>query len=187
MARSETATKLSTSGLCRASLVSPIGEITVVASPHGVRKIYFADPRPHERTVIQSIEPATTHDIVGEAVDQLQEYFAGRRRVFSVALDLVGTDFQCEAWRALAQIPYGETATYAQQATSIGRPRAVRAVGGANRMNPVPIVLPCHRVIGANGSLTGFAGGLETKQWLLEHERSMVSSEKEREHNASSR
>ena len=180
MGVSARAVKQTQGGLYRTMVSTPIGELAVVVSSRGVRKIYFADLTPQERADVEAIEIADNHDVAREAVRQLQEYFIGRQRVFSVALDLVGTDFQVNAWQALANIPYGATATYAQQATAIGRPRAVRAVGGANRVNPVPIVLPCHRVIGADGSLTGFAGGLETKKWLLDHERSMVSRDKER-------
>jgi len=91
--------------------------------------------------------------------------------VFDVELDLHGTPFQIEVWNSLARIPYGKTTSYGQQAKWVGRPSAVRAVGGANGRNPVAIVLPCHRVVGANGSLTGFGGGLERKIWLLEHEK----------------
>ena len=103
--------------------------------------------------------------------DQLDEYFAGTRTSFDVPLDLHGTPFQLAAWQALAGIPYGATRTYGEQADAIGRPTAVRAIGAANGRNPVSIVLPCHRVIGSNGSLTGFGGGLEVKAALLELER----------------
>ena len=109
------------------------------------------------------------------ASKQLQEYFAGDRRDFTIPLDLEGTDFQRAAWLALADVPYGETASYGEQAERIGRPRASRAVGAANGKNPVPIVLPCHRIVGADGSLTGFAGGLEMKERLLAHERAQQS------------
>ena len=89
-------------------------------------------------------------------------------------LDLRGTEFQVAAWRALADIPYGHTASYGQQAASIGRPKAVRAIGGANGRNPVAIVLPCHRIVGADGSLTGFGGGIAVKKWLLDHEQAVL-------------
>jgi methylated-DNA-[protein]-cysteine S-methyltransferase len=110
-------------------------------------------------------------------VTQLNEYIAGNRTSFDVPLDLVGTDFQVQAWRALADIPFGTTVSYAQQATSIGRPTATRAIGAANGRNPVVVLLPCHRVIGADGSLTGFGGGLPVKKWLLQHETSVLSRE----------
>jgi methylated-DNA-[protein]-cysteine S-methyltransferase len=108
--------------------------------------------------------------VLEEAARQLREYFAGTRTAFTVPIDLVGTPFQRQAWFGLADIPYGETVSYAEQARRLGRPRAVRAVGAANGRNPVPIVLPCHRVVGSDGSLTGFGGGLHVKQALLDHE-----------------
>ena len=101
---------------------------------------------------------------------QLDEYFAGARRTFDLPLSPAGTEFQRDVWTTLATIPYGETISYAQLATRVGRPSAMRAVGAANGRNPLPIVLPCHRVIGADGALTGFGGGLPTKQFLLKLE-----------------
>lgn len=106
-----------------------------------------------------------------ETARQLVEYFAGERKVFDLPLAPEGTGFQQLVWRALTTIPFGETRTYGQQATLIKRPSASRAVGAANGRNPIGIIVPCHRVIGANGTLTGYAGGLAMKQWLLEHER----------------
>ncbi len=104
------------------------------------------------------------------------EYFAGRRTTFDIPLDLRGTEFQVTVWRALAEIPFGQTSTYGEQAARIGRPSAARAVGAANGRNPVSIVLPCHRIVGKDGSLTGFAGGLDTKQYLLDHERQTTAA-----------
>lgn len=101
---------------------------------------------------------------------QLEEYFAGTRREFDVPLNAAGTAFQLRVWAALRQIPYGETASYGRTAAAIGSPTASRAVGLANGQNPISIVVPCHRVIGANGSLTGYGGGLDAKRWLLSHE-----------------
>lgn len=106
----------------------------------------------------------------GPAIHQLGEYFAGRRRQFDLGLDLDGTPFQRAVWDILLEIPYGKTATYGEIASRLGRPGAARAVGSANHQNPVPIVIPCHRVIGQNGTLTGYAGGLELKARLLSHE-----------------
>lgn len=113
-------------------------------------------------------------DSVIQAITQLHEYFLGIRQVFELPLDLLGTEFQVAAWRALGDVPYGHTSSYGQQAASIGRPKAVRAIGGANGRNPVAIVLPCHRIIGADGSLTGFGGGIAVKKWLLDHEQNIV-------------
>ena len=98
---------------------------------------------------------------------QLLEYFAGRRKAFDVPLAPKGTPFQLAVWNALLEVPYGETVTYAELARRIGRPAAVRAVGAANGANPIPVIIPCHRVIGSNGTLTGYGGGIERKQWLL--------------------
>ena len=105
------------------------------------------------------------------AARQLTAYFAGELRVFDLPLRLEGTAFQLQCWQALQTIPYGETISYGEQARRIGRPKAVRAVGGANHHNPISIVVPCHRVIGADGSLIGYGGGLDKKAWLLDHER----------------
>ena len=111
------------------------------------------------------------------ATAQLSEYFAGQRREFDIPLDLAGTEFQRAAWTALASVPYGETRSYRQQAEAIGRPKAVRAIGAANGRNPVPIVLPCHRIVGSDGSLTGYGGGLSIKEYLLKHEQTQLRTE----------
>jgi methylated-DNA-[protein]-cysteine S-methyltransferase len=100
-------------------------------------------------------------------VDELAEYFSGKRKAFTFPLAPKGTEFQLAVWNALLDIPYGDTATYAELARRIGRPSAVRAVGAANGANPIPVIIPCHRVIGSNGTLTGYGGGIERKQWLL--------------------
>lgn len=143
---------------------SPVGELTLVGSPHGLRHVLLAVEGPPEPCF------ATGCDLLEEAARQLHAYFAGGLRRFDLPLDLVGTDFQLAAWRALADIPYGTTLSYGEQARRLGRPRAVRAVGAANGRNPLPIVLPCHRLVGAGGSLVGFGGGLARKRLLLEHE-----------------
>ena len=114
---------------------------------------------------------ADDHPVLAAATAQLAEYFAGRRQEFDIPLDLTGTEFQRAAWSALASVPFGETRSYRQQAEAIGRPKAVRAVGAANGKNPVPIVLPCHRIVGSDGSLTGYGGGLPIKEFLLNHEQ----------------
>ena len=160
----------------RSTYEAPFGVLTVVGSDLGIRYVMFnndAHPKPLERLHISETE---IHDSVNDAITQLQEYCDGSRRDFDLPLDLQGTEFQVAAWRALADIPYGHTASYGQQAASIGRPKAVRAVGGANGRNPVAIVLPCHRIVGADGSLTGFGGGIAVKKWLLDHEQSMLHS-----------
>ncbi|MEM9202131.1 MAG: methylated-DNA--[protein]-cysteine S-methyltransferase [Actinomycetota bacterium] len=148
-------------------LDSPIGVLTLVASDAGVRKILWED----QADQAGDANPDDTHPVLAAASVQLDEYFRGERETFDLPLDLVGTDFQKEAWLALASVPYGETTSYGEQAERIGRKGAFRAVGAANGKNPIPIVLPCHRIVGANGALTGFAGGLDVKQRLLAHEQ----------------
>ncbi len=158
----------------RGTFEAPFGVLTVVGSDLGIRYLMFANdahPKPLERLYISDSE---VHDSVNDAITQLDEYFNGSRRDFELPLDLQGTEFQVAAWNALADIPYGRTASYGQQAASIGRPKAVRAIGGANGRNPVAIVLPCHRIVGADGSLTGFGGGIAVKKWLLDHEQSTL-------------
>ena len=112
--------------------------------------------------------------VLMQAERELEEYFAGRRTAFSVPLSMHGTPFQLEVWEALRAIPYGETRSYAALAAQIGRPRACRAVGMANHVNPLPILVPCHRVLGADGHLTGYAGGLDVKKYLLKLEGAYV-------------
>ena len=158
----------------RRTCEAPFGVVTVIGSNFGIRFVMFsndAHPKPLEKLHISDTD---IHDSVNDAVTQLDEYFAGSRRDFELPLDLQGTEFQVAAWNALVEIPYGRTASYGQQAASIGRPKAVRAIGGANGRNPVAIVLPCHRIVGADGSLTGFGGGIEVKKWLLDHEQSIL-------------
>jgi len=159
-------------GLRRRELPTPVGVLTLIASDRGITHILFEKEKETDASLRSDVPPAGgTDEVLDEAVSQLQEYFAGARREFDLPLDLDGTDFQREAWLALADVPYGETTTYGEQAQRIGRPGAFRAVGAANGRNPVPIVLPCHRIIGADGSLTGFGGGLDVKQQLLDHEQ----------------
>ena len=156
-------------------MVAPFGPVTVVAGDDGVRGVSFAGEPRTGVPAGASVEHDESHPVVARALSQLREYVAGTRREFDLPLVLEGTEFQVAAWRALARVPYGTTASYATQAASIGRPTATRAVGAANGRNPVAIVLPCHRIVGADGSLTGFAGGLETKRWLLAHEESVLA------------
>jgi methylated-DNA-[protein]-cysteine S-methyltransferase len=145
---------------------SPVGELTLVASDKGLAAILWEDDNPL-RVRLPSGEEDASHPVLLEAERQLNDYFAGKLRKFSLPLDFTGTEFQKDVWRALVTIPFGETRTYAQIAAQIGSPSAVRAVGAANGKNPISIVAPCHRVIGSNGKLTGFAGGLKAKAFLL--------------------
>lgn len=145
---------------------SPIGPLTVAADEHGVRHILFAENRHDAAGRAQWLRDARFPLLV-EARRQLLDYLAGRRAGFDLPLQPLGTPFQCRVWHTLARIPFGQTWTYAELARAVGKPTASRAVGAANGRNPLPIVLPCHRVIGADGSLTGFGGGLPTKLALL--------------------
>ncbi len=154
---------------------TPIGHLTLVASDAGLTHVFFDGEDPTDAGLPGDLPEVDDDPILDDAASQLGEYFAGTRRDFDLPLDLRGTDFQRAAWLALAEIPFGETRSYGEQAEAIGRPGASRAVGAANGQNPVPIVLPCHRIIGADGSLTGFGGGLALKAALLSHERSQPS------------
>ena len=158
-----------------ASYASPLGPLTLVAAETGLRAVLWAGDDPERAGLFGAALLPAAHPSLAEAARQLDEYFAGTRTAFSLQFDLEGTPFQQATWRALAEIPYGVTRTYAQQALRLGRPRAFRAIGAANGRNPLSIVLPCHRVIGADGSLTGFAAGLETKRALLEHEQRVIA------------
>jgi len=150
---------------------SPVGDLTIVATDRGLRAILWpGDDDARVALPETTPDPRRDHPVLAATVAQLGEYFAGARTTFDLPLDLRGTDFQVASWRALAEIPFGATTTYGDQARRLGRPAAARAVGAATGRNPVSIVLPCHRVVGSDGSLTGFAGGLDTKAWLLGHE-----------------
>lgn len=147
---------------------SPVGELLIVADEAAVRMIGFREG-PHPGRVKEGWRQGGA--LVAEAGRQLDEYFDGRRRRFDLPLAPSGTPFQLRAWKALQDIPYGATCSYGEQAQAMGQPKAVRAVGAANGRNPIAIVVPCHRVIGGDGGLTGYGGGLDVKQYLLELER----------------
>ena len=148
---------------------SPVGALLVAVSDDGVCEVAFADG-PQAR---RQPEQEWIHDpsAVQQVAEQLGQYFTGERRQFELPLAAWGTEFQQAVWKALTDIPFGETRSYADVANAIGRPKAVRAVGAANGRNPISIIVPCHRVIGSNGALTGFGGGLPVKQYLLNLER----------------
>lgn len=149
-------------------LGTPIGELRLAASEEGLVAVLFPNAE-QDLPTVQGTARARAH--ITDASKALEEYFAGRRMTFEgVKLAPSGTDFQRQVWQALSGIPFGQTVTYGHIASRIGRPTAMRAVGLANGQNPLPIIVPCHRVIGSNGALTGFAGGLPTKKWLLEFE-----------------
>ena len=143
---------------------SEIGPFEVVGNQKGILMITFnKDPLATDRDL---------PDCMTECLRQLDEYFRGLRQKFSIPLLLEGTDFQKAVWRQLQKIPFGQTASYGDVARAIGSPKAFRAVGNANNKNPIPVIIPCHRVIGSDGKLVGFGGGIWRKDWLLEHERS---------------
>ena len=137
---------------------TPIGPLTATADDQALVELHFTVERPSG----QARSP-----VLHQTITQLNEYFSGTRRTFDVPLAPRGTEFQLAVWNELLRIPYGHTVSYAEIAHRIGRPSAIRAVGAANGANPIPVIVPCHRVIGSNGSLTGYGGGIERKQWLL--------------------
>ena len=145
---------------------SPIGWIEIQASHSAVTSVVFCDER---RDVLQN-----DSKILKECVCQLDAYFGGRRMVFDVPVFQEGTEFQKTVWNALMDIPFGQTVSYADIARTLNNPQSVRAVGAANGQNKLWIIVPCHRVIGSNGSLTGYAGGIERKKWLLAHEAKVL-------------
>jgi methylated-DNA-[protein]-cysteine S-methyltransferase len=157
--------------LARTVIESPIGVLTILASHDAVVAIRFGNEPLPPRTPFDVVDVGPgEHVVVDEAVRQLEEYFEGERLEFDLPLEPSGTPFQLDAWMALRAIPYGETISYGEQARRLGDRNKSRAVGAANGKNPIPIVVPCHRVVGSNGHLTGFGGGIEVKAWLLEHE-----------------
>lgn len=158
---------IDTDDAVRCSVSSPLGTLTLVAGRSGLRAVLW--PGDRRLDAFAAARPGDSA-VIRRAAAQLDEYFAGDRTSFDVELDPQGTEFQVRAWRALTTIPFGETVSYGEQARRMGDSGKARAVGAANGRNPLSIIVPCHRVVGANGSLTGFAGGLDAKTWLLAHE-----------------
>ena len=151
-------------------IITPCGPLRLALDECALARVDFLDPGTLTPGDWREDKVALT-----PFAEQFTAYFAGTLQRFELPLALTGTPFQQRVWLALAEIPYGQTRSYGEQAASIGQPTAVRAVGAANGRNPLPIILPCHRVIGRDGSLTGYAGGLTRKRWLLEHENSLKS------------
>jgi methylated-DNA-[protein]-cysteine S-methyltransferase len=145
-------------------LSTPIGELKIIANDSGLLSVKFVE---------QTVADIDRNEHTQTGVNQLTEYFSGTRRQFDLTLTNAGTTFQNEVWQQLMAVPFGETASYQDIANNISNPKAVRAVGTANAKNPILIIVPCHRVIGTNGSLTGYAGGINRKLWLLKHEGAM--------------
>ncbi len=148
----------------RDSLTTPIGVLEVTANDKAVTSVFF----------VERAQAAQPNTITDKALRQLNEYFSGQRTRFNLPLDADGTDFQRSVWRQLCEIDYGVTCAYQDIANALENPKAVRAVGAANGRNPISIIVPCHRVIGANGALTGYAGGMDRKAWLLKHEGALL-------------
>jgi methylated-DNA-[protein]-cysteine S-methyltransferase len=153
------------SSIHQAFLKSPIGYIEVTGSEKGIRSLYFLDFK---------VKPQPVPVSLRHCIAQLEDYFHGQRASFDLKLDLTGSDFQLQVWNELLKVPYGTTITYQDLARRIGNLKAIRAVGGANGRNPVSIIVPCHRIIGSNGRLVGYRGGLKRKKWLLEHEHAFA-------------
>jgi methylated-DNA-[protein]-cysteine S-methyltransferase len=156
---------------------SPVGELLITAGDAGLTGIYFPsrDRVPKDRAGwLEETGQGSASAVLAQARQQLTEYFAGSRTTFDLPLDPSGTEFQRRVWDSLRTIPYGTTTSYGAIARRLGDPHATRAVGAANGQNPIPIVVPCHRVVGAKGELTGFGGGIDRKRWLLEHEGALM-------------
>lgn len=155
---------------------TPLGPLFVGGSDEGVHRIDFVTEGREEDDLVARLEresgdePVRDAEAAATATRQLREYFAGERRSFELPLAARGTDFQRRVWKELLEIQHGRTISYGEIASAIGRPTASRAVGAANARNPISIVVPCHRVVGASGALTGYAGGMDRKRWLLNHE-----------------
>jgi len=149
---------------------SPVGKLKLVASDKALVAVLWENDNPN-RVRVDTLVENTTHAILTRTERQLGEYFAGKRKSFSVALDLRGTPFQRNVWEALLAIPFGETRSYGELARKLGRPHAARAVGAATGRNPISIIVPCHRLVSSTGKLTGFAGGIDAKERLLSIER----------------
>jgi methylated-DNA-[protein]-cysteine S-methyltransferase len=161
---------MSTQTYVSKTIPSPVVRLTLVAGDAGLAAVLWENDSPR-RVPLPATSEDPRHPVLREAERQLKEYFAGTRTSFDLPLDFHGTDFQKRVWKALLKIPFGETRSYAQIARAVGKPTAMRAVGAANGKNPISIIAPCHRVIGKDGTLTGFAGGLKAKAHLLALER----------------
>lgn len=155
------------------TIESPIGRLLLIGDHQSLTGLYMDEAHDYADQRSSRTEDA---DKFGAAIEQLEDYFAGNSNGFDLALAPAGTDFQRAVWDALTTIPHGETRSYGQIAAQIGRPKAARAVGMANNRNPIAVVIPCHRVIGADGSMVGYAGGLDRKNWLLDHERRLAAA-----------
>jgi methylated-DNA-[protein]-cysteine S-methyltransferase len=155
--------------IARTEFASPIGRVIIEAGENGIRSLFFSDE------ALPSDMPE--HPLLKACKVQLGDYFSGKLTEFDLTFEMIGTDFQQQVWQELCRIPYGKTISYGDLARRIGNPKAVRAVGLANGKNPLWLVVPCHRVIGSDGSMTGYGGGIKRKRWLLEFEKRHVSGQ----------
>jgi methylated-DNA-[protein]-cysteine S-methyltransferase len=160
-------------------LATPVGELVITASDTAVTGVYFptsrrGPPPTHQAGWTEAKDAGAAAEILARARRQLEEYFARTRTTFDLPLEALGSAFEHRVWNALRTIPYGTTTSYGALAKQLGDKHATRAVGLANGKNPIPIIVPCHRVVGSKGELTGFGGGLDTKRWLLEHEGALL-------------
>lgn len=163
------------------TVTSPIGDLILIASDRGLRAVLWPGEEDLTTGAIR-VDDATHPDrpavsILTRTGEQLDEYFKGDRREFDIPMDPVGTEFQLAVWNVLRDIPYGRTITYGEQARALGDVNKARAVGSANGRNPISIIVPCHRVVGADGSLTGYGGGIGIKEWLLRHEDGVIAQQ----------
>ncbi len=156
--------------ICFQSWEAPLGRLTIAADAAALRAVAFEGNWPRIRATLGDMQ-AQSNPLIEQAIAQLQAYFARQRQTFDLPLHLAGTAFQQRTWQALRDIPYGETRSYSEQAHAIGQPQAVRAIGHTNGLNPISIIVPCHRVIAKSGKLTGYAGGLDAKRYLLQLEK----------------
>lgn len=161
-------------GIFRTYYQSPIGKICITGTEDAITSISFTEGD-------AVLKPVSDGFIVRECTDQLKAYFSGNLRTFSLQLEAQGTEFQENVWKSLLQIPFGETRTYAQMASVLGNPKVIRAAASANGANPIAIVIPCHRVLGSDGKLIGYSGGLWRKEWLLRHESTLAGTKKQLE------
>lgn len=150
------------------SINTPIGALSIYGDDSGISEVVFQE---------SNIDSEKIPNNLKEAVTQLTEYFEGKRNQFNLQLNPKGTDFQKKVWQQLLEIPFGKTTSYQEMANKLGDPKVIRAAASANGKNPIAIIIPCHRVIGSDGSLTGYAGGLHRKKWLLEHESPVKQGE----------
>jgi methylated-DNA-[protein]-cysteine S-methyltransferase len=161
--------------MCCREIHLPIGLASIAADDNNLKAVAYAG---NWKRIEKTLGEVTfeRNEIIDQTSTQLQEYFAGKRTKFDLPIAFSGTEFQMQTWQALLTIPYGETRSYSDQAILIGRPKAVRAVGRTNGLNPISIIVPCHRVVGKSGKLTGYAGGLDTKRFLLDLESAEADS-----------